>query len=220
MKSYCANCNKLTNQIVINEKPIKIYNDEDWWEETTYQIIQCGGCDEISFRKLFEDTYMWAMEKEPTQELYPKRGVHSRPIKSYSGLPQKIKRIYGETMDAYNSQLHLLCGVGIRAIVEAICLEKKITEGKVKMINGKERKSKNLDGKIAALSIKGFLTADNAETLQELRFLGNSAVHELSPPSIAELDIAIDIIEHTIDDIYMLGYKAAILKNKRTSKKK
>ncbi len=222
MKSYCIKCNLPTNQQVLKEEK-NHYREEEtgWWDESAFQIIKCMGCDEISFRKLYNDISLQqhSDDDETTQELYPQRGAHSRPIKPYRSLPFAITTIYREAIDAYNANLTLLCGVGVRAIVEAICIDKSVTEGKVKTKTGAERTSKNLDGKISGLATKGFLTTDNAEVLHELRFLGNEAVHELSKPTIDELGLAIDIIELILDNIYMIRRKALNLQQKRTSRK-
>ena len=45
------------------------------------------------------------------------------------------------------------------------------------------KRFKNLEGKIAGLYEKGFLTKKSSTILHEHRFLGNEAVHELSQPS-------------------------------------
>lgn len=223
MKSYCSTCSRPTNQKVLKQEEIKYHEEETgWWDETIFQIIQCMGCDAISFRKLYNDiSYQQYDDHDTTiQELFPNRGIHSRPTKAYRNLPIDIKKIYQETIDAYNNQLTLLTSVGIRAILEAICIDKAIAEGDIKNSKGKIVISRNLDGKISGLSTKGHLTSDNAEILHELRFLGNAAVHELSAPSIEELNIAIGIIELVIDSIYDVKHKAQILAKNRLSKTK
>jgi len=40
-------------------------------------------------------------------------------------LPEKVERIYEETLSALNYRQQVLCGVGIRAIIETICKDKK-----------------------------------------------------------------------------------------------
>jgi hypothetical protein len=223
MKSYCTKCNRQTNQLVVKEVNQDYFEEESgWWDKSEFQIIQCMGCDDISFRKLYNDISQQQHSDEDgtTQELFPQRGAHSRPIRPFRGLPFTIRTIYRETIDAYNANLTLLCGVGVRAVVEAICIEKSIISGKVKTKTGGERNSKNLDGKIAGLATKGFLTVDNAEVLHELRFLGNEAVHDLTQPSIEELGLAIDIIELIIENIYMMRSKALSLQAKREIRKK
>lgn len=222
MKSYCTKCNRQTNQQVLKEVEISYDNEDGWWDKTHFQIIKCMGCDDISFRKLYNDISRQQQSDidESTQELYPKRSAYSRPIKPFLGLPATIRIIYRETIDAYNANLRLLCGVGVRTVIEAICIEKSILSGNVKTKTGGERRSKNLDGKISGLASKGFLTVDNAEVLHELRFLGNEAVHDLTQPSIEELGLAIDIIELIIENIYMMKHKALNLQQKRANRKK
>jgi hypothetical protein len=110
-----------------------------WWDESKFQIIKCGGCDEITFRKLYDDiTIHDEVDNESKQELFPKRGTHSRPLKYYRGVPFKIRKVYNETIDTFNSFIPILCGMGVRTIVESICLDKNITEGRIKHPNGKE----------------------------------------------------------------------------------
>lgn len=222
MKSYCSTCNRETNQKVLKEEKLSTTNEYDgWWDDNTFQIIQCGGCDEVSFRKLYNDVSMQQHHEEDTtfQELYPQRGAHSRPIKTYRGLPFQISTIYRETIDTFNSNLKILCAVGIRAIVEAICVDKNIIDGKITTKEGKEYISKSLNGKIAGLHTMGFLTLDSSEVLHELRFMGNDAVHDIVEPSTEELSVAIDIIEHVIENIYMIKRKAIGLKEKRNARK-
>lgn len=222
MKSYCAICARETNQTVLHEEKRDFDEEGGWWDSSKYQTIQCAGCDEVSFRKLYNDAAQQnhSDEDETSQELYPKRGPHSRPIKIYRELPFQIKSIYRETIDAFNSNLKLLCGSGVRTIVEAICLDKGVIKGKVVKDDGKIITSKNLDGKISGLAEKGFLTVPSSETLHELRFLGNETIHELYEPTIEELNIAIDIVESTIESMYELHRKAVSLKRKRSIRKK
>ncbi|MBE2274661.1 MAG: DUF4145 domain-containing protein, partial [Flavobacteriales bacterium] len=78
----------------------------------------------------------------------------------------------------------------------------------------------NLQCKIDALHENKLLVKENAESLHELRFLGNEALHELEKPSIEELKLAIEILELTLENIYELQHKAMILKQKKTIRKK
>jgi len=70
----------------------------------------------------------------------------------------------------------------------------------------------NLEGRIAGLQEKGLLTQSSAQTLHEHRYLGNSAVHELARPSEGELRLAIEIVEHVLEQLYELPEKAEELK--------
>jgi hypothetical protein len=67
---------------------------------------------------------------------------------------------------------------------------------------------------------KGFLTEANAETLHQLRWLGNDAIHQLARPSVKELKLAIEIIEHTLEQIYEIPEKGKALDLRGTSAKR
>ena len=67
-------------------------------------------------------------------------------------------------------------------------------------------------GRIAGLQEKGILTQNNAQTLHEHRCMGNAAVHELARPSVDELRLAIEIIEHILEQLYEIPEKAIELK--------
>ena len=227
MKSICIKCNIPTNHSVVGEKEINYKEDETgWWEDYKYQIIQCQGCDSVSFRILTNDAQQQQLFDHEelgevwSSELFPKRTAHTLPIKQLANTPQNIKGIYRETIDAINNGSNILCSGGIRAIIEEICNDKGIDRGEIIKDDGTKRTSKNLDGKIEGLASNGFLTNDNAEILHDLRFLGNEALHASSAPSQEELKLAINIIEHTLDNIYELHFKAKRLKAEKTKRTK
>ncbi len=153
--------------------------------------------------------------------LFPKRGEQILSLETYYYAPYKIRNIYREMMDAFNNGLFLLCSGGIRTIIEGICNEENIMDGPVEVeINGKKKiiRKKNLQGKISGLHEKSVLTKKHAEVLHELRFLGNDALHSLDAPAPEELKLAIDIVEHTLDNLYELSEKFERLKDKRERK--
>lgn len=218
MKSYCENCQTPTNQEVLKEIISTSHDEEsNWWEENKYQIIKCRGCDTITFRMLYDDTALQQYEEGDAsrQELFPKRHIHSRIAKKYHSVSGKLIKVYNETIEAFNSNLRLLSSIGVRAILEGICMDKQVTEGTYTNLKGKVVTSKDLMGKIHGLAEKGYLTTTQAEFLHELRFLGNAAVHELAIPEIHELRMAIDIIEHVLENLYEIHQKARRLRLKR-----
>jgi hypothetical protein len=115
--------------------------------------------------------------------------------------------MYKETIEAINAGIRTLAGGGLRAVVEAICLDKKITDG-------------NLQKKIEELAKQGFLTKNQAELLHEERYLGNAALHELATPSGQDLEDGLGIVEGLIRTIYILPSKAKRLKERREAKAK
>lgn len=131
--------------------------------------------------------------------------------------------IYEQLVDCFNRGSRILCAAGLRALVEGICAAQNIVDGPVQ-VSAKgggtrwERK-KNLEGLIEGLKEKGLVTAAHALMLHEHRYLGNAAVHELDEPTSEELRLAIEIVEHTLDQLYGLSEKANRLR-RATAKRK
>ncbi len=179
----------------------------------SYQIIQCQGCMDINFRHLNLDI----IDLEPngrnieteTEKLYSERSeIQIKEIKEIKGISKNIDIIYRQTIKSFNNQLYILTAVGLRAIVEGLCVNLGFTKDVDK------KKFSDLYGKINGLYEKGYLSKEFSEILHKLRFLGNKAVHELSEPSESELQLAIEIIEHILESVYIISQKGEELQNK------
>jgi hypothetical protein len=227
LKVLCKTCNNKTQHLTlssVNETgsaPMSEYEGDVFYWGTNYEIIQCLGCESISFRSSSsnsedEDEYGHSYV---TELIYPKRSKQLLNLKNFLNVPYNLQRIYRETIDCYNSENLTLCGAGVRALVEGLCKENGITGGQVEIIKqdgSKEMKRKtNLQGKINGLYDSGKLTQQNSEILHEHRFLGNDAVHELSIPSKEDLSLAIEIVESIFDTLYEIPSKGLRLKMKR-----
>jgi hypothetical protein len=111
-------------------------------------------------------------------------------------LPKNIKTIYLETIEAFKSRCYLLAGVGFRGVIEAICLEENI-------------KGNNLEQKIKNLSKNKLITEREEKRLHSIRFLGNDSVHEMVVPSKKKLFIVLEIVEHVLNNLYLIDKNAA-----------
>ena len=95
------------------------------------------------------------------------------------------------SLQALSSDSTVLAGVGLRALVETVCVEKSAA-------------GPNLLAKIDDLVTKNILTPAAAAILHKIRNLGNSAAHEIKPHSEKQLGLAMDVIEHLLTDVYIL----------------
>lgn len=223
----CVRCKCSTKHKVItsvDKDGCEFDREEEWsveWEDH-YQIIQCQGCETTSFRHTSWFSEDW--DEGPTERLYPKRSSESVTAKSFYNVPSNLRRIYGELVDCFNNESPTLCAAGLRAIVEGICAEQGVIDGPVvapaKGGGTQIVRRTNLEGRIAGLQEKGLLTQRSAQTLHEHRYLGNDAVHELARPSNDELKLAIEIIEHTLEQLYELPEKAEELRRAVARRKK
>lgn len=233
IKVFCAKCKGATNHLVLLSVDINGNEDIDdsyyvsW--NSKYQIIQCQGCELISFRH--ENSNSEDMEPISEDEwshtiyenLYPQRGKNTLTINEYFNAPTSIRRIYREVIDCYNNESFTLCGAGLRAIIDGLCAENGITDGPVEITKDdgskKIERRKTLEGQISGMHEKGLLTKQHSDVLHEHRFMGNKAVHELEQPSVQELQLAISIIEHTLENIYELPEKANELRLRKQRRK-
>lgn len=205
-KVACGRCNTKTNHKVLSA--VKLF-----WDETEYQIqgmnlfetISCLGCEEISFRLTTSNSDNVEQDEDgnyiypETEELYPNRLVGRPPLIEQYFLPEKIRSMYKETHSALSSKLKILAGIGVRALIESVCVEEK-AEGA------------DLKKRIDSLVEKGILTQNSAVTLHKTRFLGNKSAHEIEAATDEELGVAFDILENLLMTVYIIPKKAKNLK--------
>ena len=218
--TFCNKCHIVTKHHIIFDVQERGQEYEDgisWIDD--YQIIKCDNCKTISFRKdgWFSE-YQDYDNDGSYEELYPYSEEKTRKEKKYKKLPFLITGIYNEVIIAYNNKLKILSSVGIRSILDGICRDKKINSGIVLDKNGKEHRKTNLEGKIYGLLQNQLINKTQSDALHELRFIGNSAIHELDEPPIKDIQTALDIIEHMIDDIYEMPFKCKRLEEHRVNK--
>jgi hypothetical protein len=187
-------------------------SDRDYDSEITtwddYFVVRSGGCRTISFYHEFRTTADWQYnpdtgsdEPAVTQKFYPSRIVGRPLLEGCPHLPPGVRTIYVEAHAALCNRLPVFAGIGIRAILEAVCKEKTNSNDK-------------LWQQIDQLAQMGHIPAEGAEILHGLRFLGNDAAHEAKAHTEQELDAAFDVIEHLLRGVYVIPGRAAYLPRK------
>ena len=199
MKLFCNRCGGDTNHKVIKSHSQTYWGEDDPdmqidYAKGTWEIIQCAGCDRVSFQELWHTSEDWVSNEGPVPTVYRYPEADKDQLddaKSFRQAPYNINRIYKESIQSFNIGNYILCAAGLRIVIEGICEEAMTTE-----------KPKNLEKKINALHEQGILSKKHAEILHALRFIGNEAVHELTAPSADDLKAAIEIVEHTLENLY------------------
>ena len=203
---YCNRCKRDTrHECLLNtkraEETFDDDDDEPWppfVERWNYLIWRCLGCDSVTLEERYwcdgqyrqDGTQIWDIT------FYPLRTRNQLKKKYFNNLPGKLANIYKESIEAFNVKARLLCAAGLRTLIEGVCLDKKIA-------------GKNLEQKIDGLS--AILPANIVKNLHSLRFMGNVATHELEPPPIDDLRLAIEVCEDLLNYLYELDYKTARL---------
>jgi hypothetical protein len=166
---------------------------EECWE---YRLWICRGCDTATLEEAYTHTGMLdprARHQVWKSTFHPRRKRRSRPFKRFYRLDDKLTSIYREVIESFNTELGILCAVGLRALLEGICADKEV-------------KGSNLYEKIEGL--KAHLPSNIVQSLHSFRFMGNEAAHELQAPYRTDLQLAIEVMEDLLNFLYELNYKA------------
>lgn len=196
-KLFCRNCKGFRNHKEIFEEKKRGGDEAEYllWVRT-YSIIECLGCDTISFLETYGDTEMiYATETgEPDyyvdKTIYPFYLEKCNEIDNKRDIPEPIRTIYVETVNAIKSESYILAAGGLRAIIESICNHLKIKKG-------------NLADRIDLLHNKGHLTQSESKRLHSIRFLGNDALHTIEKPKKEHIYILFDIVSHLLANLFI-----------------
>ena len=171
--------------------------------------LPCINCDGKTYHKVLSSINVEGSNEidrnfsieywEDYEELFPSRMLERKKLKNIYIIPFEVRRIYEETYKAIPENLCILGAIGIRSLIEAICIEK-------------DAKGNNLQNKIDNITTMGILTKDASNILHSIRLLGNVAVHEVNPPSINVLNTAFEIVELLIKNVYILPVIAQKIK--------
>lgn len=199
-KDYCPICSIPTNHNVLFTKKIGSTHEDDFHWNQEFQVIQCNGCDNVQFKSIYGDESMYSNFDEyeryyDDKKYYPLSINGHDTVKNYYSIPTKIRVVYLETLEAIKSNCYLLSGVGLRAIIEAIAIEQDI-------------QGRTLEQKINNLLRNKLITERDANRLHSIRFLGNDSIHEMEVPKESKIRIALDVVEHLLNNLYLIDIKA------------
>ena len=200
IKNDCSSCKRPTNHKVLARHTISS-DSGDYHCSDEFMLIQCLGCDRVSFRQEFHDyEVFWQTgedewEHDITVHTYPNFLKRHNEISDTSDMPETVCRIYDESIIAIIEEAYTLAGLGLRATIEAICNEQNIT-------------GKDLQQRINKMQNQGLISKKDAQRLHSIRFLGNDAAHEIKKATKASVLVALKIIEHILLTLYVLEKEA------------
>lgn len=199
MKCFCPKCKQHTNHQVMAEH-LYSGDDEDYYWRQTYRMVRCCGCEHVSFdvETLEESNIRYdcdGMEEMYSEHVsYPDSEGKLTPINGSWDFPSDVLKMYRETIKAIDAGCYTLAAAGFRAVIESICLDKKI--------NGK-----NLEVKINNMKKAGIITLADRDRFHSVRFLGNDSVHAIKTPERRTLLVVLDLIEGILKNLYIYDEK-------------
>ena len=203
VKQVCATCNCETNHDIM-------YNYEEtgpdeYMCQMIWMVVQCRGCERISFRYEFHDwESSYPISNDPNGEwdydievdCYPTFIEGHLGIDHTGRLPDIVREIYRETIEAVKSGSFTLSAIGLRATIESICNEQNI-------------KGSNLSTRINKLATNGIISKKDAERLHVIRFMGNDAAHDIQQAKRESVLVALSIIEYLLQSLYLFDSDVA-----------
>lgn len=207
-KAPCRNCGVWTSHVVLKSKTYKTYDDEDDEEigmldgepgllsETTYEMIECSGCECVTLR----ETERSCESDEPEVRYFPPPGSRRQPTWGGILFPDlRMHWLLDEVYTALNAHCHWLATMGCRALIDMVMTDL------VGDIGGFERK-------LGALEDKGFIAKHHRDLLTAALETGHAASHRGHRPTTHDLNSVLDIVEMLLHQIYVLPEVAAELK--------
>lgn len=166
-----------------------------------YATTTCGRCEPVFFvESEFYDI---------ASELYPPQGeqvFYPSPHKmSMEGIPATARRAYSDATDAFKAGLYDLCVIMSRKCLEAVCQELGARKGSLKQRLSEFRDQGTIDKKL-------FEWAD------ELRLIGNDAVHELEiGTKQVDAEDALDFVEAILMYVFTLNKRFEEFQKRRAA---
>ena len=206
VKAACSQCNSSTQHEVLRAQTETGSTENVGWYRVEHQIIQCMGCRNICFRQSTRTSEDIGLDGQPEEYvvIYPDPAKRQAAVDVWM-LPDNVRALYQETLACMNSDAKTLAAAGLRAVVEATCIDQGCATG-------------NLKSKIDGLVTNGVFLRRDADYLHQHRFLGNEAVHELTAPPAGEFEIALKILEHLLTTIYIVPGLDKKLRKLRTDR--
>ena len=202
MKAHCNTCGGERNHERLN----KI--QKNWSEEVgggypvsggdTYYVLECRGCESLKILHeswFSEDTDLNG-DQCISQVYYPSSIFRPLP-RWFKSLDRTwhIAKLLREIYQAMQNDAPSLAAMGIRAVIEAIMIDKVGDQGTFK---------KNL----AEFQAKGFISTFQLGILEAVLELGHASIHREFIPGSDQLEVALDIMENLVHELYLLEDRA------------
>jgi hypothetical protein len=202
-KIYCNTCKGETNQDIKSTHDQSYYEEyEDhgqnflgYYEETEYRFLVCRGCDTATLEEKWTAAGMRDQNGDNiySYNYHPKRkNLGEREIKKFHHVDKKLYETYKEIISAFQQGLRIVTAMGVRALLEGIC----VLEG----INDQD--AWGLAKKIDKLKEVSNIPISIIDGLKGIKFVGDDAAHRLKACDKQSLSSAIDLLESLMIHMY------------------
>lgn len=207
VKEHCNRCTGSTNHEILYQNTID-YSEEidDRFSvngSDTYELLKCCGCDSVQFRHTSWFSEYCEPDGSPYIDVkcYPPPTFRQEPVWLYSlklsnkevlfpDLNEPIINLFKEIYIALQNSAPQLAALGIRALIEAIMIDK---------IGDNGRFEKNIE----LFENEGFISKKQRLAISPILEFGHAAMHRGYRPLISEVVNIMDVTESIIETIYI-----------------
>lgn len=201
--SDCRVCGRRTRHEIISQHEEET-DPDTYYQRDTWQIVRCLGCTTTGFLHRCDDfENAWQdhdghIRHDVEINVFPRAISNHKKLSSLHLVPTLIRKAYIQTLSAYSEKAFVLASIGLRATIEAVCSHLSLS-------------GNSLEKRIDQLFKGGYISNSDKKLLHAIRFLGNDAAHEIKEPKESELRVALEIIEHLLNSVFILAKKAKSL---------
>jgi len=184
LKSHCNRCRQETSHVALFEKKKQVSEDIDgigdiYWI-TTYRLLECCGCQDISLSKA-----VYFSEADDTQtHFYPPRVSRHKPA-WHGDLPRDYEQLLAEVYSSLHADNRQLAMMGARALIDLFILRKVGDLG-------------NFSVGMDALEKEGFISFKDRLVVKAAIEAGHAAAHRAYRPTATDVERVMDIVENII----------------------
>ncbi|WP_035236467.1 DUF4145 domain-containing protein [Desulfobacter vibrioformis] len=220
-KIYCNTCRYETKHDIksIHERSYQEIDEHEgreflgYYEDFEYRFLVCRGCDTATLEE--KSTGAGLQDNDGNNIYYysyypPRKNFGFRSPKQFLHIDKKLNQTYKEIITAYQQGLGIVTSMGIRALLEGICVIEGIDD----------KKAWGLGKKIDKLKVSARIPESIIDGLKGLKFIGDDAAHRLKTTEKHHLSLAVDLIEALLTNLYEAKFdleKKANLVNKAHS---
>lgn len=203
VKIYCNTCKGETNHD-IKSTHNQSYHEEfedhgqrfiGYYEETEYRFVVCRGCDTATLQEKWTCAGMHDQNGDHIYSFsyHPKRkNLGEREAKRFHHVDKKLNDSYKEIIAAFQQGLEIVTAMGVRALLEGICVIEGIDD----------HVARGLSKKIESLKNSPNIPNSIIDGLNGLKFIGDDAAHRLNATDKHTLSLSIDLLESLLTHLY------------------
>jgi hypothetical protein len=203
VKIFCNTCKGETNH-EIKSTHCQCYQEEvddhgqkfkGYYEETEFSFLVCRGCDTATLQEKWTCAGMTDKNGDDiySYNYHPiRKNRGEREVKQFHHVDKKLNDSYKEIVTAFQQGLEIVTAMGVRALLEGICLLEGIDD----------KAAWGLSKKIEKLKDSPNIPDSIVNGLNGLKFIGDDAAHRLNKTDKQTLSQSIDLLESLLTHMY------------------